>query len=171
MTIRRFGVIAIVLATSVAVGSTACAARQEPPTPRPSDPTAPRQLRTPVSLHVVARVDEAACIAGAGGLPGPGAGGDWCYFVDPGFDVTRAEAVEFGADSIGIHAVEITLAPADRAAFAAWTARSAGHQIAVNVQDRVVSAPELAEPLSGEWLTIPVDTEAAAQELSRRLWE
>jgi hypothetical protein len=177
MTVRRlrwrFWAAVALLASIVAVGSAACTAGHDRRAPRPVDaaaPTpAPRQLRNAVSVQVVVRIDQVACVAGAGGLPGPGARGDWCYFLDPGLLVTRAERVELvGGPSDA--AVEVTLAPADRGDFAAWTARSAGRQIAISVQGRVVLAPKLLEPLSGEWLYIAVDTEADAQALLRQLW-
>jgi hypothetical protein len=132
---------------------------------------APRQLRNAVSIHVVVRIDEAACVAGAGGVPGPGAPGDWCYFLDHGLHLTRAERVgitQGGTDDFG---VSVALTPADRAAYAAWTAQYAGRQIAVSIQGRVVLAPQLLEPLSGDTIDIAVHTEADAQALLRQLWE
>ena len=45
--------------------------------------------------------------------PGPGAGGDWCYFLGPGLDVTRARQVEVGRDpETGDYAVNVALVPA-----------------------------------------------------------
>ncbi|WP_173082559.1 SecDF P1 head subdomain-containing protein [Phytohabitans rumicis] len=117
------------------------------------------------------RIDKAACVTGAGGVPGPGAGGDWCYFLAPGLDVTRAERVELIPEQTGDAAVAVTLTPADRDSFAAWTTRSAGRQIAFNVQGRVVQAPDLLEPLSGDMVYISALTEADARTLFRQLWE
>ncbi|SDY60278.1 hypothetical protein SAMN05421684_0582 [Asanoa ishikariensis] len=96
---------------------------------------------------------------------------DWCYFVDPGLDVTRADRVEIGEDGIGGFAVVVTLTPADGVDYAAWTTGSAGHQIAISVEGRVLIAPDLLEPLSGDALHIIGLTETDAQTLLRQLWE
>ncbi|WP_203707103.1 SecDF P1 head subdomain-containing protein [Asanoa iriomotensis] len=164
--------IVAVLAISVAVGSFACTASQHRGTQPPAavaTPMTPRQLRNSVSVAVVTRIDEAACVAGSGGVPGPGRDGDWCYFLDQGLDVTRAERIESVQDGFGGFAVEVTLTPADRGEFAAWTARAAGRQIAISVQGRIVAAPQLLEPLGGNWLDIPGLTEADAGTLMRQL--
>lgn len=131
---------------------------------------APRELRTAVSVQVVSRVDKASCAAGTGGVPGPGDGGDWCYFLDSGLELTRAQRVEFVHDMSGTYGVAVTLAPADRDRFATWTGQAAGRQIAIRVQGRVVGAPQLEERLSGESLDILSLTEADARALSRQLW-
>ncbi|MET8833508.1 hypothetical protein ABZV78_06270 [Micromonospora sp. NPDC004540] len=169
------GAAVALLASMVTIGPAACTSLHGERTPQPSTaavPTmAPRQLRNPVSVQVVARIDQAACVEGAGGLPGPGAGGDWCYFLDPGLNVTRAERVELVQDALRDFVVVVTLLPEDRDEFAAWTARAAGRQIAISVQGRVVAAPELLEPLSGDDLHIyhPGIAEAAARTLLRQL--
>ncbi|GAA4459686.1 SecDF P1 head subdomain-containing protein [Phytohabitans houttuyneae] len=160
--------VAALLASVVVVGAGACTAEQDP---RPAPTTAPGQLRTAVSVHVVARKVEAPCGLTDGGVPGPGAGGDWCYFLDPGLEFTRAERVELVWDQSGGVAVMLTLVAADRGTYAAWTAQSVGHQIAVVVQGRVLEAPDLLTPLSGEDLQIPRETDAEARALLRRLWE
>lgn len=140
---------------------------------RPADAAvSPRQLRNVVSVHVVDRIDKVSCTPGSAGAPGPGDGGDWCYFLDPGLDLTRADRVEVRRDDAsGDYGVDVTLAPADRGTFAAWTARVAGRQIAVRVQGRVVQAPHLETPLGGDSLYVFALTEADARALVRQLWQ
>jgi len=135
------------------------------------DRQASRELRNVVSVDVVSRIDKASCATGTGGVPGPGDGGDWCYFLDSGLDLTRAERVEFVPDPSGVYAVDVTLVPADRDRFAAWTTQTVGRQIAIRVQGRVVQAPQLEGPLSGESLYIPSLTEPDARALLRQLWQ
>ncbi|WP_158610852.1 SecDF P1 head subdomain-containing protein [Micromonospora endolithica] len=130
---------------------------------------APQQLRNAVSVQVVARIDEAVCAEGGGGLPGPGADGDWCYFLDPGLTLTQAERVELQQTPLGEFVVVVTLLPEERAQFAAWTTRAAGRQIAISVQERVLVAPELREPLSGDAVHIFGIAEADARTLLRQL--
>ena len=137
-----------------------------PPTPSP----VPRDLLTPISVHVINRIDEATC-TGDGGVPGPGNGKDWCYTLDEGFEVTRAQLVDLYLDMNNTHSVTVRLVPEDRAPYAAWTAKATGHQIAFVVADRVLEAPHLEMPIDGESIDFPSRTEADAQAIFKELWQ
>jgi hypothetical protein len=164
-----------VLVSMVAVGPAACTAsspdgRRTQPVNLATPTTEPRQFRNPMSFHVVARIDQTACVDGSGGTPGPGAGSDWCYFLGPGFTVTRAEQVHLVRDpQTGGFVVSVTLLREDRNEFAEWTAGAAGRQIAINVQSRVVQAPQLVTPLTDGMLEIGGLTESEARALLRQL--
>ncbi|MEV6302733.1 hypothetical protein AB0M02_25195 [Actinoplanes sp. NPDC051861] len=140
--------------------------------PLPAVPSAtPRDLSTPISVQVIKRIGESACKPGDGGVPGPGNGGDWCYFLDEGFVVTRANLVDLYEDMDGELAVTVRLQPADREPFAAWSAQAVGNQIAIRVADRVLEAPHVETPLSGDSVDFSTLSEAETRDLYRQLWE
>jgi hypothetical protein len=129
----------------------------------------PRQLLTVVSAHVVTKVDQGPCAPGAAGLPGPG---DRCLQFGSTFDLGRAESVEVHTDqTTGRFVVDVKLAAEDRDRFSLWTFASAGDQIAVSVQGRVVQEAKLESQLPGDhFVLLSFDTEAEARDLADRLW-
>jgi hypothetical protein len=163
------------LASIVTVAPAACTASSPPgqstePVDAATATTEPRQFRNPMSFHVVVRIDQTACLDGSNGVPGPGAGGDWCYFLDPGFTVTQAEQVHLVRDpQTDGFVVSVTLQREDRDEFAAWTTGAAGRQIAISIQGRVVQAPQLLTPLTDGSFQIGGLTESEARTLLRQL--
>jgi hypothetical protein len=129
---------------------------------------AARAFNTPVSVHVIERIDETACPAGSAGVPGPS--GQWCYLLGPGFELTRAERVEMGQDQGGDFAVNVVLVPEDRGGLAAWMEASVGSQIAYRVGDRVVSAPHVEESPGGDSFFLSPLSEAEAAALVEQMW-
>jgi hypothetical protein len=148
-----------------AVVSVAYAGDRAAQLPERATPT-PRDLGTTLSVHVISRVDETPCVAGASGVPGPAG---HCYQLESGLDFTRAAVVELAREQSGACYVLVTLEPADRDRFAAWTVKAAGRQIAVSVPGRVLSAPHLETALSGDAVHISLG-EAEARTVVEQLW-
>jgi hypothetical protein len=145
-----------------AVVSVAYVGDRDPQLPERAAPT-PQALGTTLSVHVVSHVEEAPCTSG---VPGPAGN---CFQLEAGLDFARAALVELAQEQGGGYYVLVSLEPADRDRFAAFTATAVGRQIAVCVPGRVLSAPHLETPLSGDAVHIPLD-ESDARAVVRQLW-
>ena len=111
-------------------------------------------------------------------LATPGASVPACaYWLDPTqqlrvTQLVRATVVE---DGLGSTSVEVALQASDREAFGTLTEKSLGHEIAIVVDDEVLSAPRVNEAITGGVLRIsladPSTEEGAAEAsaLARRL--
>lgn len=129
----------------VAVLASACGS-EEPASPQP-----PRRL-PPLSMHPVLEVDFSGTCALTGDLIKRSADGTTCYSLTEGFTTTGYEAKR--ADSPGPGAaVEVTLEPSDMAAFNDLAEACFGRraecptqQIAIVVEDKIVSAPTVQAP-------------------------
>jgi hypothetical protein len=138
-----------------------------------SAPAPARRLDRPVTLRPVAAQTPGPCPAGGRGLPGPD--GAACYELDEGLAVTqfaRVGVVPPDPASGSTWSIQVAVREPDRVALAGLTGRIAGqqpprNQMAVVVAGRVVTAMQVAEPISGGEMTISMGLKATRQEAER----
>lgn len=138
----------------------------EPATP------ASAALATSIEFRQVSAIDARPCPPGAG-LPGCGQGE--CYHVGgAGMRITRVKSLKVDSTGADAHSLVVQLVPTDAARFASLTREvTAQHgtasQLAIIVNGVVISAPVVAEPITGDVLEIGMGSAADADRLYRSL--
>jgi hypothetical protein len=157
------GLFVAILVTGV-LGTIAVLMTRQPDLPLGAPP--PRRLATSVHFAPVTGVRAAPC-------PGAEAvldeAGTTCYQVAPGVTVVSAVKVATVADGNGGYAVRLVLAPEIRQRFADLTKDALNQQLAVVVDDKVVTAPRVAQAITEDTLSIAGLTKETADALVARL--
>lgn len=119
---------------------------------------APATLATSLELRQVSAVDPGPCPPGSDGLPDRWR--DACYHVSgTGVKITRVQSIRLDHTLSDQPSLVVHLLPDDKARFASLTRAIAGlrppaSQLAVIVDGVVVSAPTVAEPLTGSMVVV-----------------
>ncbi|WP_248959544.1 excalibur calcium-binding domain-containing protein [Sphaerisporangium perillae] len=157
------GLFVAIVVTGV-LGTVAVLMTREPDLPLGAAP--PRRLAAPIHFAPVTGVRAAPC-------PGAEAvldeAGTTCYQVAPGVTVTSAVKIETVADKEGTYSVRLVPAPESRQKLADLTKDTLDQQLAVVVDDKVVTAPRVAQPMTEDSLSIAGLTKETADALVYRL--
>ncbi len=95
--------------------------------------------------------------------------GTTCYQVDPGVTVHSVVKVTTVADKDGTYSVRVVLAPESRKELADLTKDALNQLLAVVVDDKVVTAPRVAQAITQDSLSIAGLTKETADALMSRL--
>ncbi|GAA3386960.1 SecDF P1 head subdomain-containing protein [Cryptosporangium minutisporangium] len=134
-----------------------------PPDPRDGEEPGPLtfccELAAPLRIAPVVRIDPGPCTGGS--LP-TRAAGDGCFVLDQGYMTVQSverlspvldkgETDDRGDDR---WVLELEFVDRDAAAFEQLTRQSVGKQLALVLDGRVLMAPQVAEPITGNELQI-----------------
>ncbi|GII60116.1 hypothetical protein Skr01_02010 [Sphaerisporangium krabiense] len=159
------GLVVVVIVTGV-VATIAVLMTRQPD--RPLGAPAPSRLATTIHFAPVTGTRPAPC-------PSPGGdavlddAGTTCYQLAPGVTVTSVLKVEAVADADGSYSVRVVPVPESRDRLASLTEDSLNELLAVVVSDRVVTAPRVAQKLTGDSFGISGLTKDAADAMVARL--
>ncbi|MFC4532343.1 excalibur calcium-binding domain-containing protein [Sphaerisporangium dianthi] len=157
------GLFVAVVVTGV-LGTIAVLMTREPNLPLGADP--PRRLATPIHFAPVTGVRAAPCPGAEAVLDDAGT---TCYQVARGVTVTSVVKVATVPDQDGTYSVRIVTAPDSRGKLAALIEDTINQQLAVVVDDKVVTAPRVAQPMTEDSLSIAGLSKEIAEALVSRL--
>ncbi|MFC4585019.1 excalibur calcium-binding domain-containing protein [Sphaerisporangium corydalis] len=157
------GLFVVIVVTGV-LGTIAVLMTREPGLPLGAKP--PAHLATPIHFAPVTGVRPAPCPGAEAVLDDAGT---TCYQVAPGVTVTSVVKVETVADKDGTYAVRVVLAPESRRRLADLTRDALNQLLAVVVDDKVVTAPRVAQAITEDSLSIAGLTKETADGLMNRL--
>lgn len=133
----------------------------------------PAALATSIEFRQVSVIDGRSCTPGADGVPGKGQGE--CYHLSgTGMRITRVESLDVQQIGADMYALAVRLVPDDAARFAVLTREVAAQhgpasQLAVIVNGVVISAPVVAEPITGGTLQMGLGSATDVDQLYRSL--
>ncbi|WP_344944299.1 excalibur calcium-binding domain-containing protein [Sphaerisporangium flaviroseum] len=157
------GLFVVVIVTGV-LGTIAVLMTRQPGLPLGAAP--PSRLATPIHFAPVTGVRPAPCPGAEAVLDDAGT---TCYQVAPGVTVTSVIKIGTVTDVDGTYAVRVVLAPESRRKLADLTKDALNQQLAVVVDDKVVTAPRVAQPITDDSLSIAGLTKETADALMSRL--
>ncbi|MCW2882830.1 MAG: hypothetical protein JWQ95_6930 [Sphaerisporangium sp.] len=157
------GLFVVVIVTGV-LGTIAVLMTRQPDLPLGAAP--PRRLATPIHFAPVTGVRAAPCPGAEAVLDDAGT---TCYQVAPGVTVTSVVKVGTVAEKDGTYAVRLVLAPESRQKLAGLTKDALNQLLAVVVDDKVVTAPRVTQPITEDSLSIAGLTKEVADALVGRL--
>ncbi|MDH2424659.1 excalibur calcium-binding domain-containing protein [Sphaerisporangium sp. TRM90804] len=163
-TIALIAALAVVVLVTGVLGTIAVLMTRQPDVPLGAAP--PRRLATAIHFAPVTGTRPAPCPGAEAVLDDAGT---TCYQVAPGVTVTSVLKVEAVADTGGEYAVRVVLAPESRQRLEDLTRDALNQLLAVVVDDKVVAAPRVAQPITQDSLSITGLDEQQADALVSRL--
>ncbi|MET8158621.1 excalibur calcium-binding domain-containing protein [Sphaerisporangium sp. NPDC005289] len=157
------GLFVAIVVTGV-LGTIAVLMTREPDLPLGADP--PSRLATPIHFAPVTGVRAAPCPGAEAVLDDAGT---TCYQVARGVTVTSVVRISTVAAQDGTYAVRVVPAPDSRARLADLIKDTLNQQLAVVVDDKVVTAPRVAQPMTQDSLSIAGLSKETAEALMSRL--